>query len=605
MRCKGIRQTCNHGNGYKTKYVSESERCLHATAGEVLSLLEDSSRRVRNWEGRTEVSLELAERLLLKAQDAFSSVQPLEANIEGLRFVALDHGKKCLTKKFGASWGFRGWKDAVKQFWRESLVGNLGVVCGEYQDRFLVVVDIDAKASRSISVQGVVEGLGISTFMVSTPSGGKHLYFWSTKKVGCPRSFSPVGVDIKGEGGYVVAPGSSTSKGFYSWDVDNQFFSQEVASLPSDWEERLEFLFSGEEALRRDGSRGRREKDCIEGPLPLTTGKQKRIGRGSQFSQGKRAPVGSRNAHITRRAGALVHRSKTLKDLERSLLKVRNLELSEPETFSDKEVQEIAAWVWNKDKGNRGRREKDCIEGPHEECPVNSHAKSLELFPSAFHVRFRSQGAVTDNLIEFLSTLPKEEEHSTAMVEVASLVQAYFQSMGFRYSKAIHTKAVGGILQSAGFTKKRVQLNGERNKLWNIGPLSLQKLQEWLSKPRTLEALTQELKARSKANSAANTNHVQTSKEECSHEAKETSKTPLLPSKTPSDPQGPIPVHGILRRLRSRSAHLHQGANPGAEEDLDLSERLGRGDGNGHPLGRFGGPAQALLAFPLRLCASW
>jgi hypothetical protein len=89
---------------------------------------------------------------------------------------------------------------------------NLGIVCGSISG--VVVIDVDPKNGGDVK-----ETLSKyhTNLVAITPSGGAHLYFKHpgvsvSNKVGV----TP-GVDIRGDGGYVVAPPSVTPKGEYRW----------------------------------------------------------------------------------------------------------------------------------------------------------------------------------------------------------------------------------------------------------------------------------------------------------------------------------------------------------------------------------------------------
>lgn len=112
-----------------------------------------------------------------------------------------------------------GFKDAsldpgrIRAWWKRWPRANVGIACGLSG---IIVVDLDVKLDRNGTPQqgpanwdALVEGLdyGPPTVEVRTPSGGLHLYW---RGAGVPSSNGQVasGVDIKAEGGYVVAPGS-------------------------------------------------------------------------------------------------------------------------------------------------------------------------------------------------------------------------------------------------------------------------------------------------------------------------------------------------------------------------------------------------------------
>ena len=98
--------------------------------------------------------------------------------------------------------------------------GNIGIATGQG----LVVVDLDVKPDR--------DGLEawrdlcashetIDTVECLTPSGGRHLYFRCHEKIANSASKLGPGIDVRGEGGYVVAPPSVIDGKAYAWELSN------------------------------------------------------------------------------------------------------------------------------------------------------------------------------------------------------------------------------------------------------------------------------------------------------------------------------------------------------------------------------------------------
>lgn len=56
----------------------------------------------------------------------------------------------------------------------------------------------------------------LSMVTVATPSGGRHLYFRWPEGMGNNDEGLPAGVDVRGEGGFVVTPGAVNGKGTYA-----------------------------------------------------------------------------------------------------------------------------------------------------------------------------------------------------------------------------------------------------------------------------------------------------------------------------------------------------------------------------------------------------
>ena len=101
--------------------------------------------------------------------------------------------------------------EEVRGWWTQFPDANLGIVTGSISD--LLVVDLDDPAAMEAVEAFLPEGLMVP--MVETPRGF-HLYFRGERGIG-----NKVGVfshvDVRSEGGYVVAPPSMG--GVYKWDV--------------------------------------------------------------------------------------------------------------------------------------------------------------------------------------------------------------------------------------------------------------------------------------------------------------------------------------------------------------------------------------------------
>ena len=111
----------------------------------------------------------------------------------------------------------RGFLDAssdpeqVAGWWSRTPDANIGIRTGAASG--VVVVDVDVHgphdgraAYQRASDAGLVDGAGL---LVRTPTGGTHVYFPATPG-GEQRSWqaATVGVDFRGDGGYIIAPPS-------------------------------------------------------------------------------------------------------------------------------------------------------------------------------------------------------------------------------------------------------------------------------------------------------------------------------------------------------------------------------------------------------------
>lgn len=153
----------------------------------------------------------------------------------GMAVFPLATGSKAPTP------GSRGLLDATKDpaavaaMWAATPAANIGINCGESR---LVVVDVDgAKGGfASLGFWGEEHGPLPETVEALTQGEGAHLYFRAPNGIAVrTRAGLVPGIDIRAEGGYVVAPPSvGPSGGAYTWRAGQSPFEREFASLP-DW----------------------------------------------------------------------------------------------------------------------------------------------------------------------------------------------------------------------------------------------------------------------------------------------------------------------------------------------------------------------------------
>lgn len=96
-----------------------------------------------------------------------------------------------------------------------------GIACGR-PPHHLIGLDLDVKNG----VDGIANAERLAaehgftlpaTVTIATPSGGRHLWLAGTADATVPNSASRLapGIDVRGSGGYLVGPGSSTARGRY------------------------------------------------------------------------------------------------------------------------------------------------------------------------------------------------------------------------------------------------------------------------------------------------------------------------------------------------------------------------------------------------------
>lgn len=109
--------------------------------------------------------------------------------------------------------------DQIVAWWSEHPEASVGIATGDG----LCVVDIDPAKNGAASHATCVARLGDMgpTLTVRTGSGGLHLYYTTTSHIPCSQGRLGPGVDVRCDGGYVVAPPSlHVSGGRYSWEGD-------------------------------------------------------------------------------------------------------------------------------------------------------------------------------------------------------------------------------------------------------------------------------------------------------------------------------------------------------------------------------------------------
>jgi hypothetical protein len=127
-----------------------------------------------------------------------------------------DPGKHPFTK--------RGFLDATKNvasirgWWKHNPHFNIGIATGAISGIFVV----DADGPTGLTTVSTLDFPPTLTALTGRVDGGKHFYF---RHPGFPvkNDVKPLpGIDIRGDGGYVIAPGSRHISGnYYRWECDD------------------------------------------------------------------------------------------------------------------------------------------------------------------------------------------------------------------------------------------------------------------------------------------------------------------------------------------------------------------------------------------------
>jgi len=119
-----------------------------------------------------------------------------------------------------------GFKDAstdpanVQAFWTQHPRALIGIPTGRDSGIFALDLDKDDDTGEALG-EAWLARVGLAELLegpgATTPSGGRHIYFRADGLADGLRNTTskPLGVDTRGDGGYIIAPGSIASKGAY------------------------------------------------------------------------------------------------------------------------------------------------------------------------------------------------------------------------------------------------------------------------------------------------------------------------------------------------------------------------------------------------------
>lgn len=138
-----------------------------------------------------------------------------------------NHGYKNATKD----------KEQITEWWTKYPDANIGIATGNISG--IIVIDIDPRNGGNEEFDALLKMHGELpiTYEVNTGGGGRHLFFEYPVDINIISKLGS-GIDIKGDGGYVVAPPSNhISGGKYKWKKNGRGTSPAV--LPKKWIEAL------------------------------------------------------------------------------------------------------------------------------------------------------------------------------------------------------------------------------------------------------------------------------------------------------------------------------------------------------------------------------
>jgi Bifunctional DNA primase/polymerase, N-terminal len=132
----------------------------------------------------------------------------------------------------------RGFHDAsndpgvVTRYWERWPDALIGMPTGRVSCRWVLDIDVkDEKANGFDTLEDLGHSILPETPMVHTPSGGLHVYFEAERQLGCSVGLIGPGLDVRGDGGYVILPSEGSG---YSWDPLYNFNTVQPVPAP-DW----------------------------------------------------------------------------------------------------------------------------------------------------------------------------------------------------------------------------------------------------------------------------------------------------------------------------------------------------------------------------------
>jgi hypothetical protein len=124
----------------------------------------------------------------------------------------------------------------VRHWWGRAPLANIGMATG-----WATVLDVDPRHGGDASLQALEAEHGAlpPTWRTLTGGGGEHIFFRPPEgqeiRNSAGDSGLALGLDVRGVGGYVVAPSSLHESGrTYEWSVDHHPYEVPLAPMP-DW----------------------------------------------------------------------------------------------------------------------------------------------------------------------------------------------------------------------------------------------------------------------------------------------------------------------------------------------------------------------------------
>ena len=163
----------------------------------------------------------------------------------------------------------------------------------------VVVVDADSAEA----VQFIDDGAITRTPLRATTSKGKHYYFRADPDYCLHNSVGKNRIDLRGTGGYVVAPGSTHADGTpYQWETDDYMNIRDLYDLPT---------LSPDDVATINGFNGQSAQQATTGNLRFCTDQYPVPHDGGNLSEGE-----GRNNAAASMAGQLLRQNHSLREIK-------------------------------------------------------------------------------------------------------------------------------------------------------------------------------------------------------------------------------------------------------------------------------------------------
>lgn len=349
-------------------------------------------------------------------------------------------------------WGKKT-KKSILDLMGQKVYGYLNAIgTGE----FFVVVDIDKKNINGTSLtMEDIESTLPATFVVSTPSGGKHYYYLLKKGTKAPKNMTFPCIDLLSAGKLVVAPSQyRDGHGSYSPDVSNPRFKDNLSYWNDSIVDKLTQLFNSSSS-RSDSSD---THTCMVGHsrvLALNPGRslvyQPKSGQVARetvamvqaaLKGGVRIKDGHRHDCLFYYCAKVADKTPAPELLTKAMA-FNSFFMVHP--LPEKQVKSLVKW---------------CLKSFG--CYNGKTQKQLEQ-------RKMDIGKYARDLMKVIESSEKTTDFTTSMEKIVPVMQKFFEArFNKEYASALPTSVVGKILNAAGFSKKKIQSKGIRAWLWNV-----------------------------------------------------------------------------------------------------------------------------------------